>query len=175
MRNLKEVDHLSAHSRATKASTRHNGDGNSLPVSEHFRQRESDEPDSPFPYLEKVLKVAKDYPYQAIGIMISIAAVVMAAVTVLAVSVIGGMFLMYGQMREVSITQKTLLTQYQETRAEVRDTGNVMRTYENMNGKRTEFLISLMDPVQQARFREWERTHPFPAMPQAAPKENKEN
>lgn len=174
MQNRKEVDRLSAHTRSTKASGRHNGDGNTLPSVVQFREPKQDQPDSPFPYLETILTVAQKYPYAAIGVMISIAGIIMSAITVLAISVIGGMFLMFGQMKEISATQKTILTQYQETRADVKETGNVMRAYENVNGKRTEFLISLMDPVQQARYREWERTHPMPLLP-AAPKEDKEN
>lgn len=174
MQNRKEVDRLSAHTRSTKASERHNGDGNKLPNIVQLREPKQDQPDSPFPYLESVLAVAKKHPNGTLMAMIAIASTVIAAVTVLAVSVIGGMFLMYGQMREISATQQTILTQYQETRAEVKETGNVMRAYENVNGKRTEFLISLMDPIQQARYREWERTHPMPLLP-AAPKQDKEN
>lgn len=171
---MQKVDQLSAHTRSSKASNRHLGNGNSLPAIAHSSEAKEDQPDSPFPYLETALAVAKKYPYTAIGVMISIAAIVISAVTVLSVSVIGGMFIMYGQMTKIAATQETILSQYAETRADVKETGNVMRAYENVNGKRTEFLISLMDPAQQARYREWERTHPLPLLP-AAPRDDKEN
>lgn len=172
---MQKVANLSVQTRAQKAAGRHSSNGK-LHGAFDEPEPEQEQPDSPYPFVEKVLSAVKKHPNTALAAMIAIAGTVIASVTVLSVSIIGGMFLMYGQMREVSATQRTLLTQYQETRAEVRDTGNIMRTYENMNGKRTEFLISLMDPAQQARYREWERTHPFPLLP-AAPKqlEEKEN
>lgn len=172
---MQKVAHLSVQTRAQKAAGRRSDNGE-MPDYGHSLEPEQEQPDSPYPFLEKALSAVKKHPNSALAAMIAIAGTVIAAITVLSVSIIGGMFLMYGQMREVSATQRTLLSQYQETRAEVRDTGNIMRTYENMNGKRTEFLISLMDPAQQARYREWERTHPFPLLP-AAPKqlEDKEN
>lgn len=105
---------------------------------------------------------AKKYPHTALAAMIAIASTVIAAVTVLAVSIIGGMFLMYGQMRELSATQQTILTQYQETRAATENNGNVMRAYEAANGKRIEFLVGLMTSQQQSQVNEYDRTHPTP-------------
>ena len=171
MRNRKEVGRLSAHTRSTKASARHNGDGNPPNV---VQFKESLQPDWPIPYLETIVVAAKKYPYTAIGVMISIAAVVISAVTVLSVSVIGGMFIMYGQMTKIAATQETILTQYAETRAEVQNTGNVMRAYEAANGKRIEFLVGLMSPQQQARANEYDRTHPQPLVLEK-PRTNKEN
>lgn len=105
---------------------------------------------------------AKKHPHTTLAAMIAVASTVIAAVTVLAVSIIGGMFFIYGTVREMSATQQTILTQYQETRAATENNGNVMRAYEAANGKRIEFLVGLMTAQQQARANEYDRTHPTP-------------
>jgi len=125
------------------------------------------------------LSAAKQYPYAAIGVMISIAGIVMAAVTVLAVSVIGGMFLMYGEMKQNTATMKEnqatmvqILNKQQTIENRQIDDGNIMRAYEAANGKRIEFMVGLMSPDKQRAMNQYNQANP---LPQAAPKQSKEN
>lgn len=126
------------------------------------------------------MTVAQKYPYAAIGVMISIAALVISAVTVLSVSVIGGMFLMYGEMRQNTATMKEnqatmvqILNKQQIIENRQIDDGKVMRAYEAANGKQNEFMIGLMSRDNQRTMFEYKRANPLPS---ATSKEaNKEN
>lgn len=169
MQNQKELNHLSVHSRATNAAGRNNRHPISLQETKHRDSGPLEldlEPDTPFPYLETIVTAAKRYPHAALAAMISIASVVIAAVTVLAVSVIGGMFLMYGEMRQNTALMGDILKKQQVIETRQLDDGKVMRAYESANGKRIEFVVGLMTKEQQQRMNEYDRTHPAPLMPE---------
>jgi hypothetical protein len=123
------------------------------------------DPDEPFPYLEDAMVAIRKYPYAALGAMISIAAVVISAVTVLAVSVIGGMFLMYGQMKETTATQALLLTRFEQFDQQHRSDYNALRAYASADLSRTNFLVGLMSAEKQEQANSYDRTHPMPLLP----------
>lgn len=124
-----------------------------------------DQPDEPFPYLEKMTVVVKKHPYAAIGAMISIAAIVISAITVISVSIGGGMFLMYGEMNRNTALMQQILTKQEVIETRQLDDGKVMRAYEAANGKRIEFMVGLMTKEQQERMNNYDRIHPSPLMP----------
>lgn len=162
MRNLKEVDNLSARSRASKASERHPGDGETLPAFAHFGQHQQDQPDSPFPFLEELLRRAKDSPFVVIGVMISIAAIIVGAVMSLTVGFGIFLFTMNGTMHEVKQQQTTSIEQLSEIKKQQTEDGNAMRAYEAANGKRIEFIVALLSKDQQQVINDYDRAHPTP-------------
>ena len=123
-------------------------------------------PDEPFPYLEKLVVAVKKYPYTAIGVMISIAAVIISAVTVLAVSIIGGMFLMYGEMKENTALMQEIKANQKAIEERQLDDGKVMRAYEAANGKRIEFVVGMLNKEAQEKVNQYDRAHPSPLMPE---------
>lgn len=179
MRQEKELNVSNVHEHTIDARRRIGINGKLQAIS-HSSEAKQDQPDSPFPYLETIVAAAKKYPYAAVGVMISIAAVVISAVTVLSVSVIGGMFLMYGEMRQNTATMREnqatmlqILNKQQTIENRQIDAGNIMRAYEAANGKRVEFMVGLMSPGQQRAMNAYNRSNP---MPNATSKEsNKEN
>lgn len=150
--------------RARQNAGRRNGVPNSLQsiVQEH----EETQPDSPFPFLEVALKKAKDSPFVVIGIMISIAAIIVGAVMSLTVGFGIFLFTMNGTMHEIKAQQSTILdTQSAIIKQQVED-GNAMRAYEAANGKRAEFMVGLMSRDQQRAVNEYNQANPIPRMPQ---------
>lgn len=150
--------------------TKSNGSGRGpiSPLQESF-----DRPDEPFPYLEKLVVAIKKYPYAAIGVMISIAAVIVSAITVLAVSIIGGMFLMYGEMKENTALMQEIKNNQKAIEERQLNDGNVMRAYEASNGKRIEFVVGMLSKDAQEKVNQYDRAHPSPLMPEA-PEERKQ-
>ena len=118
------------------------------------------------------MTAVKKYPHAALAAMISIAAVVISAVTVLAVSIIGGMFLMYGEMRQNTATMREnqatmvqILQKQQTIENRQIDAGNIMRAYEMHNNEKLGVVISLLPPERQAAFYAWSKVHPAPKIP----------
>ena len=160
MRNEKLLNVSDVHTHTTDARKRVNG-AHRMSTPWHAPKK----PDWPYPILEKVFMAVKDYPYAALGVMIGIASIVIAAVTVLAVSIIGGMFLMYGEMRQNTALMGDILKKQQTIETRQLDDGKVMRAYEAANGKRIEFMVGLMSPVQRREMNEYDRAHPNNGMP----------
>lgn len=122
-------------------------------------------PDEPFPYLEDAMVIARKYPYSALGVMIGIATIIVAALVTVAVSVFTGMFLMYGTMREttanqIQIQQSLVVIQKQQT-----DDMNAVRAYSSNNARRTEFIVAMLSPEGQRRISEWDKSNPQPELP----------
>lgn len=143
-----------------------------MPSSVHVAEVESSQPDSPFPYLETILTIAKRYPYSALMAMIAIASVVISAVVVLSVSVIGGMFLMYGEMRqntasmrENQATMVLILNKQQTIENRQIDSGNIMRAYMAHNGEKVGMIVGLLTPDKQRAINSWDKAHPAPQTP----------
>lgn len=112
------------------------------------------------------MTLAKRNPYALIGIMIAIAGIVVAAVVTLAVSVVGGMFIMYGTMRENTVLMGSILKKQETIEHRQLDDGKVMRAYESANGKRIEFIVALQSKENQRLINEYDAAHPMPTMPQ---------
>lgn len=150
--------------RARQNAGKRNGVSGSLQDIVH--EHEETQPDSPFPFLEVALKKAKDSPFVVIGIMISIAAIIVGAVMSLAVGFGIFLFNMNGTMHEVKAQQTVILEQLAKTQGDVENNGNVMRSYEAANGKRSEYQIGLMTRDQQRAMNEYDQSHPLPKMPE---------
>lgn len=171
---------VNVHTRSIRAAQR-NGSTGELSEIERVAAAHA-KPDSPFPFLETVVKSVKDYPYAALSAMIAVAAVVISAVTVLAVSIIGGMFLMYGEMRQNTATMKEnqatmaqILDKQQTIENRQIDHGNIMRAYEAANGKRIEYAVGLMSKADQRAMNEYNKANPMPPATLEEDKDNKEN
>lgn len=143
-----------------------NGNGQSSPAEVLQSELHLPRPDEPFPYLENIMVAAKKYPYAAIGVMISIAAVVISAVTVLAVSIGGGMFLMYGEMKANTALLKTSLDQQVAIEGQVK----VVKTIAQATLARQDFMTGLMTKEQQERVNAYDRTNPRTPAPEESAK-----
>ena len=158
-------DFVSVELRAARASRRHNGNGN-VPIPLHGRQPEQSQPDSPFPFLETLTMKAKESPFLVVGIMISIAAIIVGAVMSLTVGFGIFVFSMNGTMHEIKAKQDTILEQLSTTAMDVDNMGTAMRAYEAANGKRAEFIAGLMTRDKQRAINEYDQAHPLPRMPE---------
>jgi hypothetical protein len=156
MQNKKEINSVNAR-RLSNIQKRHGGNG---PLEDSVA-----EPDTPFPYLEDVMAAARKHPYAALGAMIGVAGIVVAAIVTVAVSVFTGMFLMYGTMKEtttnqIQIQQSLIAIQKQQT-----DDMNAVRAYESNISRRTEFIVGLMTPQQQKSVAEYDAVNPRIELP----------
>ena len=123
-----------------------------------------------FPYLEDLGMVARKHPYAMLTAIISIATVVMICVTTLGVSIIGGVFIMYGSMRSIETQQTAILS-----RLDQQDNENKLtRTYNATVLSRQNFMVGLMDPKQQKQMNEYDKANPvrFPDKPKQEKQEN---
>lgn len=157
MRNEKDLN-VDVHTRALRAADRTiNGNGK-MPTILH-----GDDP--PFPFLEVLVKQAKDSPFLVVGIMISIAAIIVAAVMSLTVGFGIFLFTMNGTMHEIKAQQSTILVQQAKLQSDVDSTGTAMRAYEAANGKRIEFMVGLMTQSQQRAVNAYTMANPLPSVP----------
>lgn len=163
---MQNVANVNARRHAQGAGKRNGSTGE---LSDLEREYSQIKPDSPFPYLETIVTAAKKYPHAALAAMISVAALVISAVTVLAVSIIGGMFLMYGEMRQNTATMREnqatmvqILNKQQTIENRQIEAGNIMRAYEAANGKRIEFIVGMMSPNQQRAINAYNKSNPLP-------------
>lgn len=142
-----------------------NGASATLQGFEHSQEDQQSPTSAAFPYLESISVTAKKNPYAMLTIIVSIASVLIIAVTTLSISVIGSVFIMYGTMTKMQQQQSTIIDQLAAVQKQQSEDGNAMRAYEAANGKRIEFVVGLMTPNQQARMDEYDRTHPIPLPP----------
>lgn len=147
------------HVQAARQRTGQNGDFSQLPDSLHLR-RADDDPFEYFPYLERIMAGVRKYPYAALGAMIAIAGVIIAAVVTLAVSLFTGMFLMYGQLRETTAKQEQIQSTLMAIQKQQTDDMNAVRAYESNVSRRTEFIVGLMTPANQRSVAEYDRGNP---------------
>jgi len=111
----------------------------------------------------------KDYPYTAVGIIVSVAGLIVLLLTTLSVSVIGSLFSMNGTMHDIK-AQQTLIIQRQEAAyVEQINEAKVARTYATADLARTNFMVGLMTPRQQAAVSLYDKANPLPPMPDAHP------
>lgn len=120
---------------------------------------------------------AKRHPYAMLTAMISVAGLVIVAVTTLAVSIITGMLLMYGQMRENTAEVRsntalmvTILKKQDSIEAAQTAQGNAIRAYEAANGNRLGIIVGLMSPSSQRAYTAYSQANPMPSA--ATKKEN---
>ena len=124
-----------------------------------------------FPYLENLMAAARKYPYAALGAMITVAGIVIAAIVTVAVSVFTGMFLMYGTMKETTTNQIQIQNALIAIQKQQTDDGNAIRAYESNRARRTEFIVGLMSPENQKAIAQWDAVNPAPELPKPNPKE----
>lgn len=117
--------------------------------------------DSAFPYLGQIIVAAKNHPYaMLIGIVTAVGSVLVAIGT-LAVITVGGMFSMYGTMREMKAQQATIIDQQATYVNEIK----VLRTYEASVLSRQNFIAGLMSAESQQRLNDFDRANPVPQLP----------
>lgn len=167
MRNRKDVDELSAIRAHAIAAANRNGSTGELSDMENNADSHAAGPESPFPFLEVMLRKAKDSPFVVIGIMVSIAAIIVGATMSLAVGFGIFLFNMNGTMHELKQQGATTITELAAIKKQQTEDGNVMRAYEAANGKRTEFMVGLMTPESQKAMNDYDQSHPLPRMPQS--------
>src|SRR5262249_24043049 len=89
-------------------------------------------------------------------IIVSIASVVIIAITTLSVSVIGSVFIMYGKMNTIEAKQETIIQrldkQYNEDK--------LTRTYNATVLSRQNYMVGLMDGKQQQKMTEYDKANP---------------
>lgn len=104
---------------------------------------------------------ARKHPYAMLAAMISIASIVVVAVTTVAVSIFGGMFLMYGTMRDIQANQAVIIDQQVKVEGQV----SVVKTYSASILGRQDFMIGLMTKEQQERVNAYDRANPRVLLP----------
>ena len=154
MEAQKELNVNAGTRRAQQAANRSNGGGISLQEALEVIETQ---PEPPYPPLEAILTTARKYPLTAIAIMVSIAALVVGAVVTLAISVIGGMFLMYGTMNQNTAQLATISKQLEENKTEQK----VMRTYTASTLSRQNFMVGLLTRDQQRAISEYDKNNPI--------------
>lgn len=152
---------LNVNAQRTTYKEHKNGKGVFTVLQETF-----DGPGSPFPYLEDLMNTAAKYPYSALGAMIAIASVVIAAVVTVSVAMFAGVFLMYGSMREIQANQRVLM----DTVVEVKGQVSVVKTIAQSGLARQDFMIGMMTKEQQEAMNAYDRTHPRPLLPETSEK-----
>ena len=105
---------------------------------------------------------AKKSPYAMLTIIVSIASVIIIAVTTLSVSVIGSVFVMYGKMNTLETQQTVIIEQLNENKSELK----VLRTYEASVLSRQNYAVGLMGKGQQERMNAYDRSNPIPRIPE---------
>lgn len=103
------------------------------------------------------MNAADRHPYVAVGIIVSVVGIVMAALMTIAITVIGGMFSMYGTMRAMQTQQETIIKQQADYANDIK----VLRTYEASVLSRQNFIAGLMSPTEQKRLGEFDRANPI--------------
>ena len=98
----------------------------------------------------------KKYPYAALGAMIAIASLVIAAVVTVGVAMFTGVFLMYGTMRDIQAKQQTTIEQQVEIKGQI----SVMKTAVLSTYAKQDFMTALMSKEDQERVNSYDRTHP---------------
>src|SRR5215813_639337 len=109
--------------------------------------------DTAFPYLERIGMVAKKNPYAMLTIIVSIASVVIIAITTLSVSVIGSVFIMYGKMNTIEAKQETIIQRLDKQDNE----DKLTRTYNATVLSRQNYMVGLMDGKQQQKMTEYDK------------------
>lgn len=145
--------HVNVHARVQRAAARINGEEISLQDALDIIETK---PDPPYPRLEALLTTASKYPVAAIGVMVSIAAIVVGMVVTLAIAVIGGMFVMYGTMNQTTAKLDTVIKALDEAKTEQK----VMRTYTASTLSRQNFMVGLMTRDQQKAISEYDKGNP---------------
>lgn len=107
------------------------------------------------------MSAADKHPYVVVGIIVSVVGIVMAALMTIAITVIGGMFSMYGTMREMQAQQAVIIKQQADYANDIK----VLRTYEASVLSRQNFIAGLMTPEDQKRLAEFDRANPIPNPP----------
>lgn len=115
----------------------------------------------PLPFLRDIMSTADKHPYAVVGIIITVVGIVMAALVTIAITVIGGMFSMYGTMREIQAQQTVILKELTTYQNDIK----VLRTYEASVLSRQNFIAGLMSPEDQRRLAEYDRANPIPSPP----------
>ena len=116
---------------------------------------------SAFPYLEKISMTAKKNPYAMLTIIISIASVIVIAVTTLSVSILGSVFVMYGKMSAMENQQQVIIEKLTTNDSELK----VLRTYESSVLASQNYAVGLMDSRQQERMNSYDKANPIPKLP----------
>ena len=110
-----------------------------------------------FPYLEKISMTARRNPYAMLTIIVSIASVVVIAVTTLSVSIIGSVFIMYGKMNKMEADQAVIIKSLDKRETE----DKVTRTYEASVLSRQNYMVGLMDGKQKAAMNAYDKSNPI--------------
>lgn len=158
------VENVDVHQRTLRAARR-TGTGERQQDSLDWPVDKAEPEQDAFPYLEQMSVAARKHPYAALGAMIAVAGIIVAAIVTMAVAVFTGMFMMYGTMREttanqVQIQQSLMAIQKQQT-----DDMNAVRAYASNNARRNEFIVGLLSRQSQAAIAEWDRANPRPELP----------
>lgn len=114
-----------------------------------------------FPYIEQLVTVSKKHPWGVLAAIVTAVGSVLVAIGTLAVIVVGGMFSMYGTMRELKVQQATIIEQQMVYTNEIK----VLRTYEASVLSRQNFIAGLMSQDMQKRLNEYDRSNPVPSLP----------
>lgn len=120
-----------------------------------------------FPYLEKIAVTAEKNPYTMLTIIVSIASVIVIAVTTLSISVIGSVFIMYGKMNSMEAQQTVIIEKLGTNEQELK----VLRTYEASVLSRQNYIAGLMDGKRKQQLNEYDRANPIPRIPDKPIKE----
>lgn len=113
------------------------------------------------PFARDFMSATEKHPYIVVGLMITVVGIVMAALVTIAVTVIGGMFSVYGTMNAMKAEQAILVQQVAEYRNDIK----VLRTYEASVLARQNYIAGLMTPDDQRRLNEFDRANPIPNPP----------
>lgn len=101
--------------------------------------------------------VAKRNPYAMLTVIVSIATVVIICVTTLSVAIIGGMFIMYGEMKGIRADSAAISKMLDKRETE----DKVTRTYTASVLARQDFMVGLMTAKQQTQVNSYDRSNPI--------------
>lgn len=109
------------------------------------------------PFVRDIMSTADKHPYAVVGVIVTVVGIVMAALVTIAITVIGGMFSVYGTMREMRAEQTYILKELTTYQSEIK----VLRTYESSVLSRQNFIAGLMSPDKQKLLAEYDRANPI--------------
>lgn len=158
----RESDNVNVRTHGIRAATRNGGTGQLVDIEVQHGEPELQEQKQPLPYLEDVMVIAKKYPYSALGIMIAVASVVIAATVTIGVAMFTAFFLMYGDVRAMKADQATMLKEIAEVRGQVQ----VIKTIHSATLARQDVMTTLMSKENQETVNAYDRTRPRIPLPE---------